>query len=346
VIHAELQPGDEQRRRRIALGALLAGIAATGMAGMLAGAADVTAADVWAMIESRLGAATSTGDLSESILWSIRLPRVLTGAVVGSALGVAGCALQGVFRNQMAAPQLLGISATAGLGAVAGLAVTSAGGSVWPTTLGAAIAGVVAAGAIRRLADRIGEGSQLMLAGLAIGLSALAWLGAVVLVWDSPRVPTFTFWVFGSLAGSTWNALVAGTTLIAIGIGLAVVRANQLDVMALGLDAARHSGIATDSVERQVLLGVGAATGASVALAGVIGFVGLVVPLLLRSFVGPAHRWLIPLSALGGAVAVVAADTIARTAAAPAEIPVGLLTAAFGGPIFVWLAVRTGRWTP
>ncbi len=311
--------------------------------GMLAGAVPVGIDDLLHMLGRRLGLTDDPERLTDSVLWAIRLPRVLAGALVGAALGVTGAALQGTFRNHMADPHLIGLAPAAGLGAVAGIALTPAGGSPIIMMLLAAVGGAAVALLMRRIAQQVVETTQFLLVGLALGLGMLAWLGAIVLAWDSPRVPTFTFWVFGGLSGSTWASLAAATPLVLIALIALIVMARPLDLLALGDSEARHLGVDVDRLVRFVLIASGVGIGGAVGLGGVIGFVGLVVPLVLRRWVGPAHRWLLVLSAFGGAALVVAVDTLARTVAAPIEIPVGLLTAIFGAPVFVWFLIRAGR---
>jgi len=319
------------------------GLLALMVAGLLSGAVAIGPGDLIHMLGNRLGLTDDAERLTDSVLWAIRLPRVLSGAVVGAGLAVAGTALQGTFRNQMADPHLVGISPAAGLGAVAGIALTPAGGSPMLMMLGAAAAAVAAALLMRRTATRVIESNQFILVGLALGLAMLAWLGAIVLAWDNPRVPTFTFWVFGGLAGSTWSALAIGAPLVLIGVALIAASARPLDLLALGEVEARHVGVDVDRVITLLLVGVGLTVGGAVGLGGAIGFVGLIVPLVIRRWIGPTHRWLVPASALGGAAMVVAVDTLARTVASPVEIPVGLLTAIVGAPVFIWFLMRAGR---
>lgn len=311
--------------------------------GLLRGAVTAGWADLVHMIRWRAGLDAGPELLTDSVLWAIRLPRVLAGAAVGAGLAVAGSALQGAFRNQMADPHLVGIAPAAGLGAVAGIAVSPPG--IHPTfaMLGAAIVGVAGALATRWIANRVIDTNQFILVGLALGLALTAVLAAIVLAWDSPRVPTFTFWVFGGLAGSTWAALGAALPPILGGCAVIAWSTRTLDLLALGEAQARHLGVNVNRAIATILAGVGLAVGGAVGLGGVIGFVGLVVPLSLRRWIGPTHRWLVPASALGGGIMVVGVDTIARTVAAPVEIPVGLLTAALGAPVLVWFLMRDGR---
>lgn len=340
----EADYGESQsRRRRLAFLALLAALVAVALAGLLSGSVDIGLGDLWHMAAIRTGLSDDVERLTDSVLWAIRLPRVLSGAVVGAGLGVAGVALQGTFRNRMADPHLVGVAPAAGLGAIAGIAVTPAGGTPFLMMLGAAAGGVALALLMRRIAVNTLESGQLILIGLALGLAFLAVLGAVVLAWDSPRVPTFTFWVFGGMSGSTWSTLGAATPLVVVGSVIIVRVSRSLDLLALGEDEARHLGVDVGRVTTLSLVAVGLIVGGAVGLAGVIGFVGLVVPMVLRSRIGPSHRTLILLAALGGATMLVTVDILARTVAAPIEIPVGLLTAIVGSPVLIWFLLRRQR---
>lgn len=329
-------------RRLTAFVGLTIGLLALMVIGLLSGAVAIGPGDLLHMFGWRLGLSDDAERLTDSVLWAIRLPRVLAGALVGAGLGVAGAALQGTFRNQMADPHLVGLSPAAGLGAVAGIAVTPIGGPPLIMMLGAAVGGAALALLMRRISLRVAEPGQFILVGLALGLAMLAWLGTIVLAWDSPRVPTFTFWVFGGLSGSTWSALAAGTPIVAVGVAILAASARNLDLLALGETEARHLGVDVERVITVILIGVGLTVGGAVGLGGVIGFVGLVTPLVLRWWVGPNHKWLIPATALAGAAVVVAIDILARTVAAPIEIPIGLFTAILGAPVFVWFLMRVG----
>lgn len=319
---------------------LAVGLVVTSFVGMLVGSVAVDLGDLWHMVGVKTGISDDPERLTDNVLWAIRLPRVLTGVVAGAALGVAGVGLQGAFRNPIADPHLLGVAPAAGLGAVAGIALTPAGGSPLLMFAGAVAGALSLALLMRVVAANTVDAGRLVLVGLALGLAVLAVLGAVVLAWDSPRVPTFNFWVFGGLSGATWSKLGIGFLVAAAGIGGVVWLGRALDVLALGESEARHLGVPVARVRFAVLVAVGLAVGAAVGLSGVVGFVGLVVPLVLRSFVGPAHRSLAGLSALGGAMTLALIDVAARSLAAPIEIPVGLLTAAVGAPVLVWFLLR------
>jgi len=324
-------------------GLLVACLVAVFALGMMVGSVRVTPADLWHMFGTRTGLTDDTERLTDSVLWAIRLPRVLAGLVAGAGLGAAGVALQGAFRNPMADPHLIGISPAAGLGAVLGIAVTPALGSALPMVLGAAVGGVLLGLVMQRISANVIDTGQLVLVGIALGFALLAALGAIVLGWDSPRVPTFNFWVFGGLSGATWSSLAAASPFVAAGIAMVAGAGRSLDLIALGEDEARFLGVDVGRVRALVFGGVGVAVGGAVALSGVVGFVGLVIPTLMRHWVGPAHRRLLALSVVGGAVALAGLDIVARTIAAPVEIPVGLITAIGGAPVLVWFLLRRPR---
>lgn len=322
---------------------LAAGLVAVTVVGMLAGSVALGLGDVWHMIGVRVGFIDEPDRLTDSVLWAIRLPRILGGLVAGAALGVSGVALQGAFRNRMADPHLIGVAPAAGLGAVVGIALTPAGGGSLVMTVCAAAGGIVLALLMRSIAMNVADSGQLILVGIALGFALLAVLGATVLAWDSPRVPTFTFWVFGGLSGVTWSTLGAAAAFVGIGVTAIFAVGRSLDVLALGEDEARHLGVDVGRLRFVLLVATGIIVGASVVISGVIGFVGLVVPMMLRTWVGPSHRTLIVLSALGGATALAGLDVLARTVAAPVEIPVGLMTAIGGAPVLVWFLLRRPR---
>lgn len=335
--------GEQTIRRRRSFGVLTVGLLAVSVLGLLVGSVGVGFDDLMHMIGVRTGLISEADRLSDSVLWSIRLPRVLAGLVAGAGLGVAGVALQGTFRNPLADPHLVGVAPAAGLGAVAGIALTPAGGSPVMMMLGAAVGGVLLALLMMRIAGNVLEPGQFVLVGIALGFAFLALLGVVVLAWDSPRVPTFTFWVFGGLSGSTWSRVAAGTPLVVVGAGVVVWMGRSLDLLALGEQEAKHLGVDVSRVKTLTLAAVGVVVGGAVGLAGVVGFVGLVVPLVLRSWSGPSHRSLVALSALAGAIALAGIDILSRTVAAPVEIPVGLMTAIGGAPVLVWFLLRRSR---
>lgn len=277
------------------------------------------------------------------ILENIRLPRLVLGLAVGAMLAAAGAALQGIFRNPLADPGLIGVSGGAALGAAA-MIVLGGDHLVGPLALPlAAFAGAVAATlAVYGLGRRHGMVSppSMLLAGIAINALAGAGIGVFSYVGDDVQLRQLTFWTMGSLGAAGWNTLGPSLPLMLIAMtGLALL-ATRLDVFSLGEREAFHLGLDPRMMVRLTVgltcLGVGAA----VAAAGPVGFIGLVVPHLIRLSLGAGHAVLLPAAMLAGAILLVGADTAARLVAAPAELPVGLLCSLVGAPFFLWLLRR------
>lgn len=331
------------KRRGVVAGlAALAVIAA--LVGLGVGAVTIEIGEVAAVISRRLGFALgdSPSPTAEAVIVDIRLPRVLLGLLTGAALGVSGAVLQGALRNPLADPQLLGIGPGASLGGVIGAVAGGVQGAIAAGTAG----GLLTALVVRRLGRGPElEPSRLILTGVALGAALSALVGFAVFVSDQSRVPPIEFWLLGGLSGSTWRAL--GTTVVIAGGGILALlgTGRVLDLLTLGAAEARHLGVDVEFTTTVLLMGVGGVVGASVGAVGVVGFVGLLVPHVLRRLAGPAHRTLLLGSAVGGGLLVVVADIAARTLARPTEVPVGLITAAVGGPFFLWLIRSTGRQT-
>ncbi len=326
-------------RRRGVAAVLLLLLAGAGALSLGVGEVVVPPAEVLGVVAQKMGLSIGTDPSfqAEAVVWQIRLPRVLLGAVAGAAFSVGGAVLQGVLRNRLAEPYLLGIGPGAALGGVIGAVTGGIEGAIAGGTVGGVLTGLI----VRRLSAASGaEPSRFVLTGVALGAAITAWVGFAVFVSDSTRVPPIEFWLLGSLVGSTWRTV--GTTALISGLGVVGLfgAARTLDLFTLGEADARHLGVDVDMATAVLLTTVGAVTGAAVGAVGVVVFVGLLVPHLVRRLVGPAHKPLLVGSALGGALFVVLADLGARTIAAPAEIPVGLLTAAVGGPFFLWLIRR------
>lgn len=287
----------------------------------------------------------------EAILWSLRLPRVALGALVGAALATGGVAMQAVARNPLADPSLVGVASGASAGACAFLVVGAPMAAALPTlgpwllpasAFGGALTAAAAALALARSRGQLAA-AALLLGGVAIAALGGALTGLLVFLADDAQLRSITFWSLGSVAGASWPVVLAVAMPTALA-GAALWRATPaLDRLLLGEAEARHLGV---DVRRAVALAVtmtALAVGAAVAACGVIGFVGLVVPHLARSWVGPGHRALLPAAMLGGAGLLVAADALARTVAAPAELPVGVLTALAGAPLLLSLVRRRAR---
>jgi iron complex transport system permease protein len=241
----------------------------------------------------------------------------------------------------MAEPYLLGISPAAGLGVVIGSLFTPIGvPPVAGAILGATTAVLMALG-IHRLTAAVGAGNRLILLGVALGLTFLAWTVTVIFVGDSPRLPTFTYFVFGSFAAVTWSHLLVGFPLIAAGAAIIGVRTRALDLMSLGDAPARSLGVEVQRTTTWVLVAAGIAAGASVALAGVIGFVGLVAPHIANRVVGPRHGRSLPVAIAVGGTLLLLCDIASRLVANPVEVPVGIVVAAIGGPALVGLLLQS-----
>jgi iron complex transport system permease protein len=316
-------------------------------AGVGVGAVRIPPQDTLAIVLSHLGLARDAAldPQQDAILWAIRLPRVLLAAVVGAALAVSGAALQGVFRNPLADPGIIGVSSGAALGAVAAIMLGLAGevrGGLQVAAFGAGVTTSLVVYALARYEGRT-ETVTLILTGVAVTAIASAGVGFMIARADDDQLRDIVFWSLGSLGGATWQLLAWSLPFVALGALVCLTRARRLDLLALGEREARHLGVDTER-ERILLIGATAlATGAAVAAVGVVAFVGLVVPHLVRLAIGPGHRMLLPASLLLGAALVVLADLVARTATAPVELPLGVVTSLIGGPFFLWLIWRTRR---
>lgn len=301
-------------------------------------------ADVLHAITAKLGLADpqSVSARDMGVVWQLRIPRALLGALVGAALAMAGVALQGLFGNPLADPGIVGVSQGASLGAVAAIVLGAGALGTWLIPLAAFLGGAAATTLIYLLA-RPGRGNgtaTLLLVGIAIGAACSAALGFLTYIASESELQSLVFWQMGSLAQAGWRDVVAVAPVFVIGL-LALWRlATPLDMLALGERQARHIGLDVARTRLLLVLFSALLVGAAVAFAGSIGFVGLVVPHLVRMLAGPGHRWLLPLSGVAGALLIVVADTMARTLDPPSEIPLGLFSAALGAPFFLWLVLR------
>lgn len=296
-----------------------------------------------------VGVSWAPDDRTAGVLWAIRLPRVALSLVVGAGLAVSGVLMQALLRNPLASPQVLGVSTGASLGAACAIVLGAAGPLAHTPSLAiptmAFVGALGATGLVLVVAGRHGRSDTgtLLLAGVAVNALCGAGTGLLTFVADEAQLRSLTFWTFGSLGGASWNSLgwVSGWVL---GILLcAAWLAPRLDLLQLGEENALLLGVDVRSVERVVVVTTALVVGAVVSVAGIIGFVGLVVPHVARLLLGPSHRVLTLGAALVGAATVVGADLACRTVVAPAELPIGILTTLLAGPFFVWLLVQARR---
>lgn len=317
------------------------------------GAVSISPLQVLSILVGALGIDTPWpySQQQEMVLLAIRLPRVFLAILVGAGLSVSGASMQGLFRNPLADPGLIGVSSGA---AVAAVTVIVFGAHLVPRfdELGhfliqfAAFGGSIGATFfVYRISTRYGKTSvaTMLLAGIAINALAGAGTGFMTLYADDTQLRDITFWTLGSIGGATWSTFSVVAPFILIGLVLTPFIARPLNAMLLGEREAQHLGINTEKLKIKIVYLTGLMVGVAVAITGIIGFVGLVVPHLLRITFGPDHRLLLPGSALLGATLLLGADLIARTILAPAELPIGLVTASVGAPFFLWLLLHNQR---
>lgn len=337
------------RGRVLALGValLLLGL----LAGLLLGPAAVTPAGLSATLAHALGLAPLPEEHARdaAVLGVVRAPRVLLAALIGAGLAAAGAAMQGLFRNPLADPGLIGVSAGAALAAVGaivlgpGLFGQAAGLlGLWLLPLAAFVGGITTTALIARIATREGVTgiATLLLAGVAVNALCGALTGLLVFAADDRQVRDITFWTLGSLAGARWEQLPVAAALVGLPTLALLALARPLNGLALGEREAFHLGVPVEAAKRAAVTLAAVAVSAGVAAAGLIGFLGLVVPHLVRLGFGADHRVVLPGAALLGAALMVLADLAARSLAAPAELPIGVVTALMGAPFFLWLLRR------
>lgn len=310
--------------------------------------------EVLAMLLHAAGIHTGIGftPQQEAVLFAIRLPRILMGVLVGAGLAAAGAAMQGLFRNPLADPGLIGVSSGAALAAafiiVMGATVLpglSRALGIFTLPLAAFLGGLGITILIYSLSSRDGRISLpvMLLAGIAVNALAGAGIGLFTYIATDDQLRTLTFWSLGSLAGSGWPAISICAPCVVLAVALACRSAHPLNAILLGEAEAGHLGVDVRRLKGGVIVLTALSVGVLVAFTGIIGFVGLIAPHMLRLIAGPDHRVVIPGAALLGATLAVLADTVARTAAAPAEMPIGILTALIGAPFFLGLLLKQRR---
>jgi iron complex transport system permease protein len=320
---------------RVRLGVLAAVVAASLLLGLAAGAVPLPLSEVWT------GLWRSDSEAS-AIVRDLRTPRVLLAFLVGGSLGICGAALQAMIRNPLAEPYLLGLSRGAGLGAV--IAIASQAGGAWAVPLAAFLGALAAVALVYRLSLVSGrrlDPHVLLLSGVVVGAFAGALMSAIMVLSDAPGVRNAFLWLLGGFGAASWRALAVFSVYASLPVALLFFHARSLDLIALGDEPAHHLGVEVDRLRRVVYLSTALLTAASVATCGIIGFVGLVVPHAVRTVFRPLHRTLLPLVFLVGGCFLVLADVVSRTAVRPLELPVGVITALIGVPLFAVLLRRT-----
>ncbi len=308
---------------------------------LMVGAVSINYSELWQGIFS-----SQVDNQSEIIIRTIRLPRVLLAALVGALLAASGTIMQGLFRNPLADPSLIGVTAGASAGGSLMIVLTSgfvgAIGSLWLISFGAFAGGIVSVYIVYTLATR-GQTTSvatMLLAGIAITALVSSLTSTLEFLANNDLLRRISLWKMGGLDGADY-ARVSITFIAALGFFVVVPNfGSALNALLLGESEARHLGFNIEKVKRILIVMVAAVVGVSVAMAGTIAFVGLVVPHIVRLIVGPDHRRLIPLSAIAGSILLLIADTVARFLVSPAELPVGLVTAVIGAPFFISLLMR------
>jgi iron complex transport system permease protein len=341
------------RRRILVLSGLSALMLALFLVSLSIGAVPIGFPEVLAILGAKLGLAEqSFTPQQEIVLLSIRLPRIVLAVLIGGALGVAGASLQGLFRNPLVEPGLIGVSSGAALFSVT-VIVFGAGLSsflpllplIWLLPVFAFIGGLLVTLITYSLSQREGRTdiTVLILAGVAINALAGALIGLVIFYADDTALRTFTFWSLGDLGGASWQKIGFSIPLMILpAVGLTFFY-RQLNAIALGEAEAWHMGVNVERVKYGIVILSALAVGTSVAMAGMIGFIGLVVPHMLRTAFGPDHALVLPGSILAGASLLMLADLIARTVVSPSELPIGIVTALIGTPFFIWLLLNSKK---
>ena len=334
--------------------ALIVGITLSAVIGQLS----ITPTEVAGSLLRAIGISTGwapTDPIIESTLWVVRFPRVVMALAVGAALAVAGAVMQAVFGNPLAEPGVVGVASGAAFGAALGIVLGGglglAGGIGGVGTAALAFAGGLLATLVVYAVSRSGGRTEvvtLLLTGIGVNAVAGAGLAFLLFAGTAASREQIVFWQLGSLNGSRWEEVAIVAVVAAVGTGIALGIAGRLNLLALGERSARHLGVNVEALRLGSIVLVALLTGVAVAFCGIIAFVGLVVPHLIRMAIGPSHRPLVLASAVGGGALLVYADLLARTIVAGADLPIGMLTSLVGGPFFFYLLYRqrkrSGGW--
>lgn len=333
-------------RYGVLIGGLVVMLVVVILIGISTGAVSLPFRETWAVILRHLtGGTASANDVDDRIIWEFRTPRVLLAALVGAGLSVAGAALQTLVRNPLADPYVLGVSSGASLAAVAVILLGTPVLAGLGVSLAAFIGAVVTMLAVVALGQRAGRFSppRLILAGVAVGALAGSATSYLQIKADPQQLQGVLFWLLGTVAGANWSDLGIPGVAVVLGTSWLLIQARRLNALLMGEESAVALGVDVNRFRVELILVSSALTGAAVAVAGGIGFVGLMVPHVARMLVGPDHRKMLPTSALIGATYLVLVDLLARTVQRPIELPLGIFTAAIGAPFFIWLMRRNSR---
>ncbi len=292
--------------------------------------------------------AFQVNEVFEAVLWSIRLPRLVMTVLIGAALAVSGAALQGLFRNPLVEPGLIGVSSGSALGMVV-LIVFGSSFIDTSSLLGHFVVPIIAFGGgllatflVMKISEQVGKTNiaVLILGGVAVNALAAALIGYAIFYADENQLRTFTFWTLGDLGGASWEKLWVAAPILIFSTVWLLLFPNELNAIAVGEAEAFHMGVDVEKVKKLIIILCALAVGVSVSLSGVIGFIGLVVPHLIRITFHADNRLILPASLLGGPILLIVADLIARTVVAPAELPIGVVTGLIGAPVFITLLLR------
>jgi iron complex transport system permease protein len=340
--------GDRSLQGMFVLCALVVLLLASTLVSLSSGPTGVGLAELWAYAS---GTSQNLSAQDLVVLEAVRLPRTGLGILVGAGLAVSGAMMQGLFRNPLADPGIVGVTSGAALAAV--VAIVLGPTLLAPLTmifgnqflpLMAFCGALINTWVLYLIATQDGRTSTtaLILSGIAIGALSAAVMGLMIFLADDRQLRDITFWSLGSLGGATYGRVLSILPFVAGVLLVIPFVARGLDALVLGDAAAFHMGVPVQRLKKIVIIAVAAACGSTVAVAGSIGFVGIIVPHLLRLVMGPSHRFLLAGSALGGGALLLIADSVARTIAAPAELPIGVITALFGAPVFLLLLLGKG----
>lgn len=282
-------------------------------------------------------------EIGEYTLWNVRFPRIVMGLIVGAALGAGGCLMQGVLANPLAEPGVVGVSSGAAVGAALMIVVGGVGVNGWALAAVAFVFALATSAAVYVLSLRDGSSSPIMLVltGIAVNAFALGIIAYLTFIASTTAREQIVFWQLGSLEGIGWGPVWVALPLVVAAVAASFLLVHKLDLLALGEVQAASLGVNVEVVRRQVIVLVAILTAAAVAFTGIVMFVGLIVPHLMRLIVGPRHSILLPTSVIGGALVLAAADLAARTVMPPASLPLGLFTSIVGGPVFFLLLRRS-----